>query len=113
MSVTISFTVTDDALKDAVSVAEDWYGLRLTPDQMGEMLKTQPLAAFEVMDGLDTLGRERLIDAIVEYVGMPAGSAWPINMDGPAKRAAFYPTFAEKCKAKGYEVLWTVEEMVG
>ena len=82
MPVTISLEVSDDQLADAVEVSEHWYGLRLTPEQMGEVLMSSPLAAYEVTEGLDTLGRERLIDAMVEFVGMPPGTAWPINADG-------------------------------
>lgn len=107
MPVSVTFEVPDAALADAVAVCEDWYGLRLTSEQLADVLKASPLAALEVADGLDTLGRERLIDAIVEHVGMPEGSSWPINADDESVSAAFYSLFALRCEERGYQLLWT------
>lgn len=88
----------------------NWYGIDMTSDQMASLLQSYPSLDGEVAEwGVDTLTREKLIEALNEKLGIEL--SWPINGDSPERKQAYYTSFHPVAVAAGYRVLWTPKEM--
>lgn len=105
--LTVSFAVSNEIIEETRETLEKWYGLRLTLDQVCDILLAYPRVAAEVVGGIDMHAREILIDAIIEDVGMPEGSYWPVNGDDLRTKEEFFWVFCRKCVAAGYGVIWS------
>jgi hypothetical protein len=105
-------------IKEVQFIANDWYGVILTPTQAEELIRENTKLATELVackGSLDTQGREVLSEAMVKHVlkGMPgpknpdrweSGWHWPLNGSTQEYKDEFDAKFKEAAKLKGYKL---------
>lgn len=93
----------DELIQSIISEMAHWYHVELTENQIRDLfLKDEEIALRVRYWGMDTDTRERLIDAILEQVGM---EPWPINGDSEQKTQEFFKEWREKASLSGFKLL--------
>ena len=97
----ITFSKIDIA--DLQREIQDWYLIELSQGKVRELLRYYPQVAAEMfLDGVDTVTRETMADAIADDV--LAGHSWPIGMDPKMRSAKFFKEFAAAAPERGYRL---------
>jgi hypothetical protein len=96
------FKVSKTKVNQAITTLKEYYGVVVTPAQLKALLQKYPQLIGEIKIGLDTYGREQLIDALTDDLGL---SHWPVNADSKQTTMKFFTKFFQKARQKGYGLI--------
>ena len=108
---TIVFAFSERGIRSVIREMDEWYSVRLTEAQLERLIKKNPglLSDIHPTQGiLSTGGRDDLMEAICEDIGMSRG--WPIYADGKAAMQRFVKELKVKAKAKRYKITMDEDE---
>jgi hypothetical protein len=97
----VRITPEESDIIDVQGVFNDYFGLGLSKEQVGEFLKRNPDVCAEIAEfgAFDTETRSKIADSLCAELGV---RSWPINQEGDEVYAKFKVQLALAAHLKGY-----------
>jgi hypothetical protein len=103
----VKLLIEEQDIVEVMSIANDWYGIMLTQQQAKELIEKNSRLASELYDcesSLDTVGRSRVSEAVINYVMPDQKWQWPCYGDTPIYKKQFDVAFMSACSEKGVKL---------